>query len=405
MPAFRNQRAIEELDQLLAAGVEEGELGRLVTLARTVHDSAVVHTPDPAFRARLRAELLQLQPVAHATLADRLRDASQRVSTSTVRALRAATASAVAATMVGTAGVAAAAESAIPGDTLYSVKELVEATRLLLADSGAPDGRLHLAFARERLEELEAGSGRLTDDQIVDLLHRMDASSIAGAEELLTAATTATTSELLSLVADFTDEQTRRLEAVARDLPAFAAPFLADSFENLRRIDLQVEALANPECVCTDTVALTQLVSSVIDAVDTSAVEIPAIVIVPAGQGPAVPTPPCACDTPPATPPREELPPVTPPEPTPDPVEPDPDPVDEDPQPDPEPDPEPDPVDEDDLLPLPDDLLPDPVQDAVEDVEDLVEEVLPDEVQEPVQDATEPIADLVDEILDEVPLP
>lgn len=382
MTDFRSRRAIEELDQLLSAGVSRpvddvpSDLADLVALAGTVRAQTVLDSPDPAFRTHLRAQLLRLEPVTNPSLATRLRDRADAATATTRRALRVATASAVAASMLGTAGVAAAAESALPGDALYSVKTLVEDARLLLADGGVQDGQLLLAFARERLEELTAGTDRLSTDQLVDLLVRMDVASIAGAEQLLTAASTSSTSELLTLVIGFVDEQETLLRAVEDNLPSAAAPFLADSFENLRRIDLQIQTLAAPDCDCTDPLALPLAADHVIDVTP--------ITIVPAGSGPAAPSRPCTCDAPVTVPPREPAPVTPPPADEPTPTElptgdrPDPEPAPGD-EPVTVPDPEPS---DDPLVPLPsvapsevEELL-DPVEDEVDDAVDLVDELL-----------------------------
>lgn len=47
-----------------------------------------------------------------------------------------------------------AAQSAIPGDALYSVKTSIEQTRLTLANDASDRAMMHLGFAEERLEEI-----------------------------------------------------------------------------------------------------------------------------------------------------------------------------------------------------------------------------------------------------------
>ncbi len=48
----------------------------------------------------------------------------------------------------------AAAQSAIPGDALYSVKTSIEQTRLTLAKDAGDRAELKLSFAEQRLEEI-----------------------------------------------------------------------------------------------------------------------------------------------------------------------------------------------------------------------------------------------------------
>lgn len=49
----------------------------------------------------------------------------------------------------------AAAQSAVPGDTLYSVKSTIEQTRLSLARDAGERAQLRLGFAQQRLQELQ----------------------------------------------------------------------------------------------------------------------------------------------------------------------------------------------------------------------------------------------------------
>lgn len=422
MPHFGNRTAIEELDKLLAGGVSNAtssDLLVMVRLASAVHEQSIVPSPDPAFKARLRADLLRLEPVVRATPATRLRDVSDQFVRRARVSMRAAVATATAASMLGTAGVAAAAESAIPGDALYSVKEFVESTRLALADSGVEDGRLQLRFAAERLDELEGGLQRLSTDQMVSLLGRMDDQSIAGAEDLLTVAAGASSSSLLVLVADFTTAQTVRLADLRDELPAAAVPFADLSLETLRRIQLQVDAIASSDCECEAVAVPASGIGGVIDAVQQPSVVIPDIVITRPGDGPAAPTRPCGCDAVAVPPPREPVPaPTTDIVPTPTPsggaptpgATPTPTPSDPDPTPGPDPTPDPTETESEDNGIVT--VLPTPIGDLVSEIDDIVGEVLPDELEGPVDeivqdvdDALDPVEDLVDDLLSELPLP
>lgn len=403
MPEMRRHR-IEELDRLLTAGVDDDadrELARLVRLATTVGRQSVVETPSPAFRERLRAELLTLEPRVDTSPAARVRRAAEKARGTARSTLRTAVASAAAASLLGTAGVAAAADAAIPGDVLYGVKTLVESTRLALSDSGVPDGRLHLAFAAERLSELEDGADRLDEQRTIDLLRAMDDHGIAGAEELLTVSVERDGEALRGMVATFVTSQSDRLQAVRARLPIGATPFLDDSLEVLRRIQLQVEALEEAACDCA-TVPLDPATAPRDDvAVRAPAIRAPEIRIVRPGDGPAAPVTACGCAVPTTVPPREtvtELPPADTDEPTRDdpPVD---APEDETVEPDRG---EPDtPADEG---VLPDLDLPDPLDDVVDDVDEVVDEVLPDVVQDPLEDEVlDPTEELVDELLGQLP--
>ena len=216
---------------------------RLGSLATSVRDHTELETPTDEFRTRLRAELLEVAAAGRTTTMQRLRD---RVDDATARvrhSLRAAGAAAVASTMIGTAGVAAAAQSALPGDVLYSVKDFTEDVRLTFASGDVERGRLHLAFARERLEELEAGRGRLSDDQLSGTLDRLDHEAASGADQLLQAAAAEDGDRLLTELDDFTAEMRLRLLDLSPALPLSVRPAAERTLEVLRRIDLQVTGL------------------------------------------------------------------------------------------------------------------------------------------------------------------
>lgn len=51
---------------------------------------------------------------------------------------------------------ASAAENALPGDLIYSIKTMVEETRIALSRDAAQDVELHVRFAEERLNEINA---------------------------------------------------------------------------------------------------------------------------------------------------------------------------------------------------------------------------------------------------------
>ncbi len=218
----RRSLEADRLEDLLSgqASPEDAprQLARLATLATTVRDHTDLEAPSPDFKARLRAELLATAAAApEPTLLDRARD---RVDAATARwrhSLRVAGASAVAATMIGTTGVAAAAQSALPGDVLYSVKGFTEDARLAFASGDLDRGRLHLAFARERLEEVELGRDRLTPAQFIETLDHLDAEAAQGADEMLAAAVAAADGRpILDELDAFTAEMRARLILACR---------------------------------------------------------------------------------------------------------------------------------------------------------------------------------------------
>lgn len=368
---------VERLDALLS-GEDDGEtprgLATLVTLADSLGDLPV-EEPTDDFRLGLRAELLTL-PATPAGVVERVRDRIDLATASWRHSSRTAVAGTVASLLIGTTGVAAASQSALPGDLLYPIKSFTEDARMALAFGNVDEGRLHLAYARERLAEVAAGVDRLSPAQIADTLGEMDRESADGAEQLLAAHLQEGAEGVLAELGAFTAEQRSAIEAVARDLPLGAVAAAEQSLEVLRRIELQVDALVTADCtVC----------NAVPDVSEVAApIELPQVVL--PGDGPAMPPPPCTCigtpDTPPAVPGGSA----------------DPDPADEPAPPPAEPpagEPEEPPVDEDPEPGTLDDVL-DTVEDTVEDLEEDL-----GDLGIPVEDVT----DVVDDVTEELDLP
>lgn len=240
------KRSIEELAQLLDGQVRPDDVGpearRLAQVATTLVEERPVALPtlDADARADLRARLLfelsaQSTPVT-AKLAQRVSAARRRVATSA----RAAMASGLASAMIGTTGVAFAAQEALPGDALYSLKRTTESARLVLAGDLLTLGRLELRFAEERLEEVTRGLGRLSADEVAATLAYMDQMSVDGAEHLIRAVERGEDEAHLAELSDFIDRQVVGLLAVMGRLPIDARPQAETSLGVLRRIRVEL---------------------------------------------------------------------------------------------------------------------------------------------------------------------
>lgn len=290
----------EAIDQL--AALLDGEhvadaprsLVALADLATSVRDHAEIMAPSAAFRTALRDDLLAAAdappgPLAWARTAWGTRTARLRTST------RMAVATMTASSMLGTAGIAVAAQDALPGELLYGLKGLTEDARLALAEDGLAQARLHLAFAQERLEELEALTGRLGSDEVVALLAEMDFHSEAGAEAFMDGVNAGAIDA--TEIREFTARQRDRLVGMLDALPLLARPVAEDSLELLRRIEVSAAWFvpAVIDCDCNDA-----------GGVDTTADPQPRTTarsgprgvltdIAAPGDGPAVPVRDCDC--------------------------------------------------------------------------------------------------------------
>ncbi|HEX2029626.1 MAG TPA: DUF5667 domain-containing protein [Nitriliruptorales bacterium] len=244
--------AIEELVVVLDGGDAgwASELDRLAYLAGALREVPVAR-PRPEFTRSLRAtlvreaaEMLPATPTPAPSVGERL--ARWRRSASL------ALASALSASTIGTAGMVAAAERSQPGDALYGAKRAGEQLRLSLASGAIETGRLHLAIAQRRLDEVVAGARTLAPTTLVDLLDAMDEASRRGAIDLLSVYDDTGDSTVLHELGRFVQQQRATLADIVDELPVEVVPFAQDSLEVVRRIEVQATALALAGCVPCD---------------------------------------------------------------------------------------------------------------------------------------------------------
>ena len=133
------------------------EPGGIEELALHVRQDLAPPAPSAAFSASARRRLLHRLPRETAE------PSSQRRPTpGVIRRLAFVVASVLVALTLGTAGVAYAAQDAIPGDTLYGVKRGVEAALSSLTTNPQSQASLLSDLAAERMTEVEglANAGR-----------------------------------------------------------------------------------------------------------------------------------------------------------------------------------------------------------------------------------------------------
>lgn len=123
--------------------------------------SAPAVTPTPTFRQHTRQHMLsQLRPLPNenVTFLDSLRHRWQRIGTFQMTRRLNMTwilLIATAISLVAGGGVVYASDTAVPGDTLYTLDLSLEELRLNLAANSETKTALQLAFAEERLQEAE----------------------------------------------------------------------------------------------------------------------------------------------------------------------------------------------------------------------------------------------------------
>ncbi len=212
-------------------------------------------TPRPEFVASLRERLmaeadtaLVRQPPAPSRLA---MPASSRTRQRRLGALLGGVA------LVGSAAtMAVAAQTALPGESLYGVKRGIESAEVRLATDDADRGRTLLAQAGTRLTELEelAASDAGRDQLVPETLDSFTHQSRDGVGSLLTSYE-ATGSESDAQVArDFTATSMDRLERLQGELPESARDDLLAAARTLADLD---DELSNACLACTGGITTT----------------------------------------------------------------------------------------------------------------------------------------------------
>ena len=232
-------RAAEEfasvLDGTASPELRERYAAQLRTLERL--SSASLVTPRPAFTAGLREQLLVAAETELVAAPDTtVRRLHPREQGRTSRRL-----GTVAATLVivgGTAGMAAAAGGALPGEALYPVKRGTEQVGTALSLGDAAKGRSLLGQAATRLDEARDLQRRGADD--ADVAAAVDASRTtadAGAERLLDAYDLDADDASITRLRDFTATQMRGVDDLATDASPSVAAALVDAADALADLD------------------------------------------------------------------------------------------------------------------------------------------------------------------------
>lgn len=244
---FSARRRADDFEALLSRGPEapltERDAARFAALMVVVSDLRAMPeaTPRPEFASALRERLmaeadtaLVRQPSAPTRLA-------MPVTSSTRERRFAALVGGVA--LVGaTATMAVAAQTSLPGESLYGVKRGIESAQVRLATDEAGRGRTLLAQAGNRLTELEelaAGNGG-NDRLIPDTLDDFTEQSGEGVRTLLTAYLSGGTEQDAQAARDFTATSMERLTTLQNQLPANALDELLAAGRTLTDLDLEI---------------------------------------------------------------------------------------------------------------------------------------------------------------------
>lgn len=251
-PMTPSRRAAEEFASVLD-GSRPDLADRYADLAGTVgllerHDPV---TPRPEYVADLRARLMDaadtlllpadaepaavipLQAPDPAPGLDRARRRERRLG-----------AVAVAFVLVGgSAGVAAAAEGSLPGDTLYPIKRSLESARVTLNPSDRGKGSDLLGQADTRLREVADLVSANRSDRIDQALADFETSAAKGSDLILASYQRDGDPAGLDQLRDFAATQMGRLQTMAEQAPASSQDAFASAASLLADIDQQAGAL------------------------------------------------------------------------------------------------------------------------------------------------------------------
>ena len=247
MTLFPAHRAAEEFDDVLAGRAATEVAERHASLLRTVETlrSVPAVTPRPEFSADLRERLM-------AAAATELKPAAPQVrrlheAPAPRRSRRLGTAAATLVIIGGTAGMAAAASGALPGEPLYPVKRGIEQTTSALHTSDAGAGQALLDQAQTRLDEL---STLMQDDNASQTLLASTVDSFRseadqGSRKLFEAYQSDGNADHIAVVRDFTTSQMARLDSLTKGSDLDSATLLVDVADTLADIDQQARVLCN----------------------------------------------------------------------------------------------------------------------------------------------------------------
>lgn len=260
---FSGRRRAEEFDALLGRRAGSGvgppltgrDADRFADLLAVVDDLRAVPevAPRPDFTATLRERLLAEAETVLVADRDRARTAEARL----VLPPRARTRDRRVAALLGgvaligaTSSMAVAAQTALPGDSLYPVKRAIEDARTDLAAGDADKGARLMASARDRLDEadeLARTDSPARDAATADTLTAFDEQATAAAALLLDAYAESGDKQAITSLRDFTVESLDRLGALEQVVPESARDELVAAGTSLADIDARA-ATACPGC-------------------------------------------------------------------------------------------------------------------------------------------------------------
>lgn len=245
---FTARRRAEEfaaaIDGDAAAAASRPELASLVGVVTAMRTHQTV-TPRAEFTADLRARLLA---EAETVLTPGNAALALPARTRTGRERRLVAAASAVVIIGGTAGMAAAAQDALPGEALYPLKRGIERAEAGLSMSQAGKGKDLLHQATDRLTEVQgllAKDSAQSDPQVPGTLEAFSDQADEGGSLLLESFQETRDPSSVVRVRTFTADGIAQLTALAGTVPADAQDELAAAAVTLRDLDARAAALCD----------------------------------------------------------------------------------------------------------------------------------------------------------------
>jgi hypothetical protein len=244
-PLFPARRAAEEFEQALGGTAPTAVQGRYADLLETVEvlRAQPEVLPRQEFVDDLRSRLM--------TAAETELDADPAVvrrlqpTRPTTRRRRLGTVAASLVIVGGSAGMAAAASGALPGEPLYPIKRGLEEAGVAVRLGEANKGEALLDQAATRLREVRElqAQGSPDTDQVARTLAAFQDAADDGSQKLFASYEDGGETEDITTVRDFTAEEMTEVAALARSAAPELDALLVDAADTLADIDQQARAL------------------------------------------------------------------------------------------------------------------------------------------------------------------
>lgn len=281
-PAFPARKRAEEFDRLVAASAapdrrssqtadELRELAVFASSLSTLSDSAV---PSRDFSVALRERLMEAADTELVPAPRAEKTIERKLTVGAVRRPRRqrklAVALAAMAIVGGTAGAAAASQTALPGDSLYPVKRAVENVSAGFTVSTQARGFRILEDAGTRLREAKTlvADAPLTDsERVVSTLETFSGQAARGSDLLISDFEQSQDNDSLAQLRTFAADGVEELAELSANVPERAEPAVSDAAQTLVLID-QAAAQLCPTCEGGITELPATLVSSLTSEID-----------------------------------------------------------------------------------------------------------------------------------------